>query len=318
MNIIPILIAVAIVIAGGVAIAFVVILQRKKLGRTFQVEIRNLGNIQGHYELQAQDPHTPAALQFHFTLNGDELPPVVQSETASVALDEPRQSTPAPAAPTVSAAAPAPSGSGGGASKADQAMESGGIIASILTTLGSILPSSLGAPLMRAASQMRRGQTTASRVKQIKGQSSRLASGRQKARPPAGGGPAAAEHQAVTPAPPGEEAWAQTPAVEPGEALTVDLAIRPAQSHRGQTYPFTVLSRASGLRSTPITGHPERSEWTAGSGLPDPVQQNRAAVEGSVQFSGGSRFSQLLPYLIISAIMILLLAITFLLAYGPF
>jgi len=36
----------------------------------------------------------------------------------------------------------------------DQAMEGGGIIASMLSTLGLLLPRSLGAPLTRAASQM--------------------------------------------------------------------------------------------------------------------------------------------------------------------
>jgi hypothetical protein len=301
MSMTPILIASAIVIASGAAIALVVILQRKKLSRTIQVEIRNLGNVQGRYELQAQDPHTPAVLRFQFTLNGDELPPVVWSAASSVTSGEPKPWTPAPAATTPSAAASAPSGSGGDASRADQALESGGIIVNILTTLGSILPRSLGSPLIQAASQMRRGQTTASRVKQLKGQTSRLAPGRQKAKagtPPTGGSTAAAERQAMTPAPAGEESWAQTPSVEPGEVLTVDLTIRPAQSHRGQAHPFTVISRASGL--------------------PDQVHQNRSAVEGSVQFSAGSRFAQLLPYLVILAIMILLLAITFLLAYGTF
>jgi hypothetical protein len=317
MNMIPILIAIAIVIAACAAIAFVAILQRKKLSRTLQVEIRNLGNVTGGYELQAQDPHSPPALRFQFTLNDTELAPapVGQSEIASVApppIVRPETASVAPSAP-------APSGSGDGASKAEQAMESGGIIINILTLLGSILPRSLGAPLTQTASQMRRGQTTASRVKQIKGQTSRLAPGGKKGRGVASAPPSAPSPGATRESPDREasrlsrpqgvgaervdqreweEPWAQTPSVEPGEALTVDLTIRPAQSHRGQTYPFTVISRANGL--------------------PDRVQPNRAEVQGSVKFSGGSRFTQLLPYLAIVAIAILLLAVTFLVAYGTF
>jgi hypothetical protein len=292
---IPILIAIAIVIAAGAAIAFVVILQRKKLSRTLQVEVRNLGNVTGCYELQAEDPHSPPALRFQFTMDGDELPQQ-WTPAAPVVIDRPTQATPA-----VASAVPAPSASGEGASKADQALESGGIIASILTTLGSILPRSIGAPLMQTAGQMRRGQTTASRVKQIKGQTSRLVPGGKKIKSgslPTGDSTPDRRERAVSAPSPGEEPWAQTPSVEPGEALTVDLTIRPAQSHRGQTYPFTVISRANGL--------------------PGRVQPNRAEVQGSVNFSGGSRFTQLLPYLVIVAIAILLLAVTFLVAYGTF
>ena len=281
---IPILVAVAIIILAGLAIILVARLQQKNRSRTLQVEIRNLGNVQSHYELQASDPEE--ALKFRFALDGDELP---------------QSSQPLPK-PVLEYATPPKKAEGG--KIADQALENSSIIASMLSTLGLLLPRSLGAPLTRAASQMQRGRVAASRVGQIKRQSSRLRP--QKSAPSAGSSqPAAPGHQGGT-TDPGEAGlieppWAQTPSVEPGEVLMADLHIRPARSPlrpwggSSRIYPFTVLSR---------TAEPHDLDSRA------PL----VVAEASVQFVGTSWFLRILPYFVILAITLCLLVLTFLLA----
>ncbi|MBN1140146.1 MAG: hypothetical protein JXM73_26485 [Anaerolineae bacterium] len=287
---IPILVAIAIIILASLAIVLVAWVQQKGRSRTIQVELCNLGNVQSRYELQAKDPEE--TLKFQFTLDGDELPQ--SSDDWTAAVEKPSKSTPA--------ASPSPTGgSGRGRGMGEQAVEGGGIVASILSTLGLLLPGSLGAPFTRAASQMQRGQVTASRVGQLKSQGTRLKS-RKSGRPPKGDSqPMASGGQVAITAPdvaqPHGEAWAQTPSVEPGGVLMVDLQIRPIQSAlRGsnQVYPFTILSRTAELR--------------------DPSQAPVVITEATVQFAGTSWFLRFLPYFVILAITFCLLALTFLLA----
>jgi len=193
-------------------------------------------------------------------------------------------------------------------------MEGGGIVASMLSTLGLLLPRSLGAPLTRAASQMRRTQLTVSRAQQLKGQGSKLKSktspGRGKRTQPATSGQAeppnsgtqfaAAQTEQVGE---GGFLWAQTPSVEPNGVLMVDLEVSSAppslwrsssEGKTGRDYPFTVLSRSAELH--------------------EPIGQTPAVTaEASVQFPGASRFLRLLPYVVILAIAVCLLVLTFLL-----
>ena len=277
---IPVLVAAAIIILAGLAIVLVARLQQKGDSRTIQVELRNLGNVESRYDLKAEQPE--GTLGFQFTLDGDELPQ--SSDDWTGAVGEP--SKPSPSASTSPAGARS-----GGSGMGEQAMESGGIVASMLSTLGMLLPRSLGAPLTRAASQMQRGRVAASRVGQLKGQSDRLKSRKQAATAaPAAAQPHSEEEQSELP-------WAQTPSVEPGGVLMVDLRIRPARSSlRGsdQVYPFTVLSRAAELH--------------------DAGQVPMVTAETTVQFAETSWFLRLLPYSVILAIAFCLLALTFLLA----
>ena len=277
---IPTLVAVAIMILAGLAVVLVARLQQKGGSRTIQVELRNLGNVQSRYDLKAAEPE--GTLKFQFTLDGDELP--LSSDDWIGAVGEPSKTTPS--------ASTSPAGAGGGGSgMGEQAMESGGIVASMLSTLGMLLPRSVGAPLTRAASQMQRGRVAASRVGQLKSQSARLKSRKQATTAaPAVAQPHSEEERLELP-------WTQTPSVEPGGVLMVDLQIRPARSSlRGaaQVHPFTVLSRPAELQ--------------------DAGQVPVVTTETTVQFAGTSWFVRLLPYFVILAITFCLLALTFLLA----
>lgn len=298
---IPILVAIAIVILAGLAIVLVARLQRKTRSRLLQVEIHNLGNVQSRYELQATDPD--GSLQFQFTLDGDDLPQVAEQAVA-------KHPQPAPSVQASALVVQPPVASSREEGIGDQAMESGGLIASMLSTLGLLLPRSIGAPLTRAASQMRRGQITVSRARQLKSQSSRLKSkaspGRGKRAQPvtsaSSGGTQFATAQ-VEQTGEGDLRWAQTPSVEPDGVLMVNLEVTsaspplwrsPSAGEARQDYPFTVLSRAAELRET--TG-----------------QAPVVVAEENVQFPRTSRFLRILPYTVILAITVCLLILTFLL-----
>ena len=292
---IPILVAIAILILAGLAVVLVARLQQKNLSRTIPTEIRNMGNVQSRYDLQAKD--SEGTLKFRFTLNGNELPrsPAERAVAAGEA-DRNTRSAPSPGSPMP--ATPAPQGMGGAKAVGDQAMESGGIIANMLSTLGLLLPASLGAPLTRAASQIRRGQVATSRVGQLKAQSGRLRP--RKSAPSVGAVRAApATAQPYAEAEWVESPWTQTPSIEPGGALGVDLRIRLDRAARrgsSQVYPFTILSRAAGLH--------------------DPVTAPVVTTEATVQLVGTSRVMRILPYFVILVATVCLLALTFLLAGG--
>ncbi len=303
---IPILIAIAILILAGLAIVLVARMQQKTRSRTIRVEIHNLGNVQSRYELQATDPE--GSLKFQFTLDGDALPRAAERAEKKHPQRVPSVQASAPAVQQPAMTASREEGVG------DQVMEGGGIVASMLSTLGLLLPRSLGAPLTRAASQMRRTQLTVSRAQQLKGQGSKLKSkaspGRGKRAQPATSGQAEPSYSGTQFAPAqveqvgeGEPLWAQTPSVEPDGVLMVDLEVSSAppslwrSSSAGearQDYPFTVLSRAAELHET--------------------VGQAPVVItEESVQFPGTSRFLRILPYVVILAIAVCLLVLTFLL-----
>ena len=308
---IPILVSIAIVILAGLAMVLVAQMQRKSRSRMIQVEIHNLGNVQSRYELQAKDPQ--GILKFRFTLDGDELPRSSgrSAKGLQVSAERPRQQIPAGQAPVPDQRE---SRSGGGIG--DRALEGGGIIASMLSTLGLLLPRSMGASLTRTAGEMRRGQIAASRAKQLKSQSKSLKSkaspGRVGPAHPTTSGQATAESPGEAQAEWMEQAewaeppWAETPSVEPDGVLTVDLQVSsapppllgsPSGGRAGGEYPFTVLSRTAELR-----------ELKGGGQAPV------VTTEQSVQLPGTSRFLRLLPYLVILAITACLLALTFLLA----
>ena len=141
----------------------------------------------------------------------------------------------------------------------------GSAIAGILSTLAYLLPRSIGGPLQRASFSLRRGETTLQRAQQVSQQVGRLApAGGQastSARTPASATGGAQALTAVGTSPQGEGPvrmapaasqaqvtplleTAQTPFIEPGETLTVNLLIKPVKPFQAQHYSFTITSRS--------------------------------------------------------------------------
>jgi hypothetical protein len=171
-------------------------------------------------------------------------------------------------------------------------MRTGSVVAGALSTLGALLPRSAGGPLRQVASQIRRGGGSVRRAEHLTRQAGRL---RPKARPgtpplrlrtersPQGrllrqaGVVSLSNHQdrPTRPSTEAEEApaaarsdvtaqtWVQTPFVEAGDTLAIDLFISPTDPYQTAYYPFTVTSRSLDAPDAPLIAE-ERSVHIVG------------------------------------------------------
>ncbi|RPI56410.1 MAG: hypothetical protein EHM56_04530, partial [Chloroflexi bacterium] len=213
----------AIVAAAAAALVLAARLQRKRLHRKFRLEISNQGNVRSRYHLRADEPAPDGLLDCRFLVCGDVLR---QNEL--------------PAAPSLPAEEDASLAAKAGTAgrqvnqKLDRAVGSGGAIADSLAALGSMLPTSLGAPLLRKAAMLQRGRMQIRQVQPVPGQAARL----RGLVPSAGPRPAAAVESRAPGASRGGQGWAETPTVRPGETLVVDLLVRAAPQSRGRQCSF--------------------------------------------------------------------------------
>jgi hypothetical protein len=221
---------ISILILTGLAIFWAVRLRKRRLERKLRLEITNDGNVQSHFQLRAEE--LGGQLEFRFTQGGIRLPEVLELNPAAPAVGLP-VGRPTP---------PGPAGSGlTSAQKAQKTMSLSYAVASLLTSIGAILPRSLGAPLIQAGSQLNRGQAQASRIQQVSSQAATLTS------PTRGGSQLASAPS--QPQPGGGQAlglaWVETPAVEPGQMLIVDLLVRSAWLAGDIIRSFQIKSRAT-------------------------------------------------------------------------
>jgi VWFA-related protein len=277
--------------------------QKRRRQKTYRLEIANLGNVPSRYELRAEEPI--GALKFQFALHGVNLP-----QTAGVyegaATKAPTGPPPTPKAAALTTNAVKGDGQsfreeveGGGVQQtATQAMSTGNAIADLVDSIGRLLPGSLGESVRRAVlpayQAQSRAYTTTSVVKGKVSQAQRVSSQVSQAKPAASPARSAPEPARAQSAPVTKQQatrntqyvargpqWAETPPVEPGETLAVDLLIDPLKPYQAQDYSFKVLSKAVGQEGVP------------------PVIES-----GSVQVKGVSWFRHLLPYLIFTVVMI--------------
>jgi len=262
-------VVVAVALVASVAMVLVARWQRKSLQRKLCLEISNQGNVPSRYELRADDPY--GALKFQFALRGDRLPQQQVAETASVSEDPKIDKT-------------VPSGLPASAGRVRQTAGLANVIAGALSTVGLLLPRSVGAPLLQAAGQLRRGQSTVKRAEQLPGRMGRLTSSVSSSHSPPKRRASSLPHTVLC-------TWVRTPLVEPGETLAVDLLIRPVRSRPDQFYPFTVFSRSAEQEKAPL-----------------------AIKEGDVQIAGASWARRYSPFLIILATAVVVLTFVFWLA----
>jgi hypothetical protein len=282
-------IAVAVVVAAAVALFVIARVRRARLQKMVRLEIANEGNVPSCYDLRAEDPQ--GGLQFQFALDGENLPvhgsPGGESARARRAAQESGQ--PAPSRPKPR--------TGGIQRKAGQAMQTGGVVASLLTALGALLPRSIGAPLLQKASEIRRVQAKASYAQQVPTQMAWIKSSAQRAVPAAGSRPPVAGGQQPAPVASGDGyAWARTPIVQPGEILAAELLIRSlasstAATDRNQQYAYRVVSRSAEQEGAPLV-----------------VQ------EGSIRIRGGFWARRFLPSALVVVMTIALLLLVYWLA----
>jgi hypothetical protein len=175
--------------------------------------------------------------------------------------------------------------------KLDRAVGRGGAIADGLAALGSMLPYSIGGPLLRKAAMLQRGRMQIRQVQRAPARAAQFQALVPTARQHA---PAAAAAKAPAPPAGGEPGWAETPAVRPGETLAVDVLIRAAPRSRGRACSFRLVTRSAEEAGAPLV-----------------------AAEGSVQVGGGFWSRRSLSFAVILAIaMALLLLAAWLAAQG--
>jgi hypothetical protein len=279
-------IVVALAAVAVALIGLVMVLKAQKRPKVYHLEIANLGNVSSRYVLRAEEPM--GALRFQFALHGVKLPPWPEPQTTEVVTETVAEVPVAPAAPSYSPASPTGAGAG---ETAGQAMQTGGAVAGVLSSVGSVLPGSLGTSFRGVARPVYRAQSTVSGAKlqaqsatsQVSYVSGQAAGARPGPSSPRTAGdsatrstmkPARSQIASVTPASRlGGETWVQTPVVAPAETLTLDLLITPLNPHRTQRYSFKVVSRAVEQESAPLV------------------------EEGNIQIVGVSWLRRLLPYL---------------------
>jgi VWFA-related protein len=309
------LITVAFVFVAMFIIGLMIIARAQKRRRleVYQLGISNLGNVRSRYELWAEEPM--GALEFQFALHGVNLPQRSMPQVTEAAIGAVVEAPAVPPVPASSPARPDSAGAqraaspaiGGVGQRAGKALRTGDAITRLVSSIGAVLPRSLGAPLQRAIRPVRQTQSTASRATRLPRQvtkvtrvmpaSSPARSAAQAARPmpasPAArgaaqptGAPARPQAVPVTPAPyPVGETWSQTPFVEPGETLALDLLIAPLNPYQTHNYLFKVISRSLDQKDPPLV-----------------------IEEGSAQIVGISWFRRLLLYSIFALTFALVMA----------
>ena len=280
----PLVIVIGVAISAMVVVAW---LRKRHLQRTVRLELVNEGNMRSRYQLRAADPDNN--LSFGFSLGGDLLPEeaVFDEKVGGGAAELPVPAR-APVEPDLGSGSRG--AAGGVVQKADQAMTGAGSLAGRLTALGTTLPRPLGAPLMRAASQLQQGQIRASRAQRAPRRAASFgakvaaraepragaAADRTRSAEPLGSAyPAGSAHRSVA------HVWAQTPSLAPGDALTLDLRIRSASTNRDQQYIFQVVSRSVEGKDSPTV-----------------------VAESSIQIRGGFWACRFLPQVLIVAVAI--------------
>lgn len=269
VKVVIVIAVIATIAAAVIALYRTMKLSKRSYQRSGRIELRNLGNIRSRYELRAEDPAN--LLKFQLLLNGASLSPVT-------AVTSPMPS---------SAASPAPA-AGGIKQSAGNVAKSGSAIADLLMTIGSILPSSLGGRLMTTGSNMRQAQYTAHRVQSAGGQlrdsTAAVSGSAAPARPAAMSAPSPSITTSTVPG-----VW-QTPPVEPGEALTLNLLIDPGRPTQTMNYTFRVSSQAI-----------------------DDANAAPVIESGSLEVKGISLFRLYLPFFVLAGVTILVIVVVALL-----
>ncbi|MBA3532446.1 MAG: VWA domain-containing protein [Ardenticatenales bacterium] len=222
------------------------------------VEIHNDGNVPSRYELRAEVQDD--ALGFHFALAGE---PLIQRQETSER--------------TVAVAASAPTNGGGNtyvpnaSSTTEKAGDTLGFaaraadaVADVMSNVSYFLPKEISGSVMRMAGELRRARQTAAIASRLPTNLTRAATNvtGQKELPKnsrlrqgtttngsttgTGNGTSYVTETVVG------NTWTQTPRVEPGQTLVVDLFVEPLKTNATNAYTFQIISRSLEHEGAPL------------------------------------------------------------------
>jgi len=267
-----------IVILTVVAVILATHQRRRRLEKKIRIELINLGNVESHYHLRAEE--LTGDLTFQFLQNGTRLPDVLEPV--------PAQSV------SASYAAPAPVKAQGGpglGDKANKAMGISSLFATLLNTVASIFPSSgMGSSLSKSARQVNNANMQASRVQTASSQANQLS---QQVKPGAPAQTQIAAQPVAAPVPAGvattgrPTGWSESAMIPAGAILVLDLLVRSRWIARDVPHAFQIKSRAV-----------EDSQGTL------------SVEDGQVLVRGGFWSHHVYPYLLIAVCAIVLVALT--------
>ncbi|MBN2393286.1 MAG: hypothetical protein JXR84_21325 [Anaerolineae bacterium] len=238
-----------IIAVGGLAIWVLPAIfkwQRRRARQTIHLKLANEGNARSRYALHAAE--LTGNLTFHFRLNGKPLPE--QVITVAAANRQPAARHKAAGKGAVPAKTDGPNMQ----KTLSSAAQTGGIIAGLLATLGQLLPGSAGQSLTGIGREVRQGQQAATQVKQVSKYADKLQPKPGSSQPsaisrrpaPEAGDARSRVGSAII------EIWAQTPFVEPGEILHVNLQVQPAKPYQSGQYSYILKSRSLEYKDAPV------------------------------------------------------------------
>lgn len=243
------LIIVIVVTSTALAMVIVFRIQQTRLQHSFRLEIVNQGNARSRYQLRAEDS---PGLQFRFMLGGDDLPKEALAEPGAIAVAgvAARDSSPLP--PAAADEGPRQKGRSAG-QRIDQASRLASLGADVLLTLGSLLPQSIGGPLLRRAGQLQMGRVRMAQATRVSNQVVGLGSSGRPTGHGSSSSPARAAGRAGdrTPTRSGP-AYSETPYVRPGETLAIDLVVKTTFADRPRQASFRILSRSVEQEEAPF------------------------------------------------------------------
>ncbi len=227
--------------------------QRDRARYRYRVEITNQGNIRSRYELQVNEGGTvsadaPRLLKFDFKLNGAHLYTKAESDILPQSTHSPQ----AQGQPQVSTSSTQREGTFH--KNVDRISRVSYLIGDMLSTVGYLLPHSIGGPISRMSMRVRTGGYTARRVEYI---SERVNTLRDEKAQPSGGSTSSSQAQASSPASATHTQvitglWTQMPFVHPGKTLTIDMFVTPKNPYKDRLVPYKLISRSTEQTDAPV------------------------------------------------------------------
>lgn len=225
------------------------------------LEIQNLGNAPSRYELRAET--ADENLTFQFALAGE---PLLQRQETSRAGSGVAARSVTPTAPTPASdeGGYSPSGLERSTASLSFASRAADAVAEVLSAVSYFLPGEIRMTTMRMAGELRKGRQTAAIAGRLPGNLGRLATNvrgekempkrsQQRAAAPAvgnglgNGSPAVMQAEGSY-----AKTWAQTPVVEPGETLVLDLFVEAIRPNASNVYPFQLVSKSVEQEGAPL------------------------------------------------------------------
>lgn len=218
------------VVAAVVLLVLLTSAQKRRSVHALPVTLTNEGNISTTYQLRLEEPS--GELKWIFKHGRKKLEEGVLEEVVAVQ--------------------PKPGQTRKGQNRAeddsklrqgyDRAQGIGNLFAGFLNTLSLLLPGSAGRQTSNVARDIRYTQATAHRIDNLQDSAGRLGqnlSGKGTPTQPGGSARSAEQQEVITRKIP----YAETPLVEPGESLQLELLLTPKRPFHKQVYPFFLYSK---------------------------------------------------------------------------